>query len=119
MEWGVILAAAAAAAVATLIAFVVWRHRRARAGAGSRAARRADLESVPEAPSASERLRRGLAATRQRLAAQLDGVLGRGPRPLGAVLGDLEEVLISADVGVGTTRALLEPLRSLAGGQAS
>jgi len=119
MEWGVILAAAAAAAVATLIAFVVWRHRRARAGAGPRAARRADLESVPEAPSASERLRRGLAATRQRLAAQLDGVLGRGPRPLGAVLGDLEEVLISADVGVGTTRALLEPLRSLAGGQAS
>ena len=53
---------------------------------------------------AGERLRRGLAATRQRLVAQLDAVLGRGPRPLDVVLGELEEVLVGADVGVRTTR---------------
>src|SRR5262249_20175540 len=58
-----------------------------------------------------EQMRRGLAATRQRLAAQIDAVLGRGPRPLDVVLAELEEVLVGADVGVRTTAALLQALR--------
>ncbi len=119
MELWIVLAAAAVAAVVALIAFAVRRRRLVPAGAPGAAATPRQLGGTPAAPSASERLRRGLAATRHRLVAQLDGVFGRGPRPLGAVLGDLEEVLIGADVGVGTARALLEPLRSLGSGEAS
>jgi fused signal recognition particle receptor len=109
MEPWIVLAAAAVAVVAALVALLVrrWRLTPSRPSAPRQAA------AAPESRSATERLRRGLAATRQRLVAQLDGVLGRGPRPLDVVVGDLEEVLIGADVGVATTRALLEPLQSL------
>src|SRR5262249_37530576 len=58
-----------------------------------------------------ERMRHGLAATRRRLVAQLDAVLGRGSRPLDVVLDELQEVLVGADVGVATSTVLLEPLR--------
>jgi fused signal recognition particle receptor len=106
MEPWIVLGAAALVAVAILIALLVRRRRKAPSleAAGAPAA---------EAAGTGERLRRGLAATRERLVAQLDGVLRRGPRPLDAILDDLEEVLIGADVGVSTTGALLEPLRSL------
>src|SRR5262245_64157076 len=106
MESWIVLGAAAVVAVAVLIALLVWRRRKAAA---------LDAPGAPaaEAVGAGERLRRGLAATRERLVAQLDGVLRRGPRPLDAIVDELEEVLIGADVGVSTTGALLEPLRSL------
>src|SRR5262245_31596741 len=106
MESWIVLGAAALVAVAVLIALLVRRRRKA-------AALEAGGAPAAEAVGAGERLRRGLAATRERLVAQLDGVLRRGPRPLDAVVDDLEEVLIGADVGVSTTGALLEPLRSL------
>src|SRR5262245_54320759 len=111
MEPWIVLGAAAVVAVAVLIALLVWRRRRARALEAGGA-------PAVEAVGTGERLRRGLAATRERLVAQLDGVLRRGPRSLDAIVDDLEEVLIGADVGVSTTGALLEPLRSL-GGDAS
>src|SRR5262245_66351989 len=57
-------------------------------------------------------MRRALASTRQRLATQLDAVLGREPRPLDVVLGELEEVLVGADVGVRTTSSLLDAIRA-------
>ncbi len=107
MESWIVLAAAAVVAAAVLIALVV-RLRRA-----ARPAPPAGPVRGPEQVGAGERLRRGLVATRQRLVAQLDGVLRRGPRPLQVVLDELEEVLIGADVGVATTAALLEPLQSL------
>ena len=107
MESWIVLAAAAVVAVAALIALLV---RRRRAVPRLPPAAR---PTAPDAVGAAERLRRGLTATRQRLVAQLDGVLRRGPRPLDAVVGDLEEVLIGADVGVATTGVLLEPLGSL------
>src|SRR5262245_50706604 len=106
MESWIVLGAAALVAVAVLIALLVRRRRKA-------AALEAGGARVAEAVGAGERLRRGLAATRERLVAQLDGVLRRGPRPIDAIVDELEEVLIGADVGVSTTGALLEPLRSL------
>src|SRR5262245_2111919 len=113
MELWIALAAAAVVAVAAVVLLVV-RRRRARRELGTRP----DAEvSAPGASTetlgAAERLWRGLSATRQRLAGQLDGVLGRSGRPQEQLLGDLEEVLIGADVGVATTAALLEPLRRL------
>jgi fused signal recognition particle receptor len=110
MESWIVLGVAALVAVAALITLLVRRRRRVPSpGPGGRSA-------APEAVGASERLRRGLAATRERLVAQLDGVLRRGPRPLDVIVDDLEEVLIGADVGVATTGALLGPLRSLGTG---
>src|SRR5262245_43969871 len=105
MESWVVLAAAAVVAVTVLIALLVRRRRRRALVEGQAVA--------PDMRGAGERLRRGLAATRERLVAQLDVVLRRGPRPLDAIVDDLEEVLIGADVGVATTGALLAPLRSL------
>ncbi len=120
MEPWVLLAGVAVLAIAGLAAVVLLR-RRARAGAG---AAQGPAETVPprEAgqPRASiDRMRHGLAATRQRLVAQVDAVLDRlGPRPLRGVLDDLEETLVGADVGVGTARALLAPLRDRLPGDA-
>jgi fused signal recognition particle receptor len=95
--------AAGAAAVAAVVGLIVWLLVRRR--------RRATGPAVPR--PAGEGLWRGLAATRRRLAAQLDTVFGRGPRPLDVMLDELEETLIGADVGVRTTAALLEPLRQV------
>src|SRR5262249_58459412 len=81
---------------------------------------RAELPPAAAPPlSSAERMRRALASTRQRLATQLDGVLGRGTRPLDLVLGDLEEVLVGADVGVRTTSSLLDAIRGRLGGDAA
>ncbi len=103
--------------VAALAALAAWRRRRARAVATGRVATSAPPDVVGAGAvdqiSPTARWRRGLAATRQRLSAQLDGVLGRGPRPLETMLSELEDVLIGADVGVATTKATLESLRSL------
>lgn len=111
MELWIVLAAAAVAVVAALTVFAI-RRRGARTPPDRQ--RRPPAEA-PQAPGEgpAERMRRGLAATRQRLAAQLDAVFGRGPRPLALVVNDLEEVLLAADVGVGTTAALLQPLHAL------
>ena len=95
---------AAGLLVVALALWLLWRSRR----------RRPSAALPPETaarPASGERLRRALSATRQRLGAQIDAVLGREPRPLNVVLQDLEEVLLSSDVGVGTTTTLLAPWR--------
>jgi fused signal recognition particle receptor len=116
MDPWIALAAAAVVAVAAVLLLVV-RWRRARRDPGARPGAAAVPGPAPDAltgkAGAAERLWRGLSATRQRLAGQLDGVLGRGGRSRDQILGELEEVLIGSDVGVATTAALLEPLRGL------
>ncbi|HEV7733594.1 MAG TPA: signal recognition particle-docking protein FtsY [Candidatus Binatia bacterium] len=97
----ILLLAAAALVAVLLLAWGVARRRR-RGATG-------DTSAAP--PSPSDRLRRGLTATRDRLRAQLDAALGQGPRPFDVVMNDLEEALIGADVGVKTTGVLLERVR--------
>ena len=111
--WELVAAAGAVAGAAAGVGFAL--RRRGRPGpSGAEVAPGIEAEARP-----GERMRRGLAATRQRLAAQLDTVLGRGPRPLDVVLGELEEVLVGADVGVRTTAALLQALRDRLGRDAT
>src|SRR5581483_7903480 len=64
------------------------------------------------APSAADRLRRGLRATRERLAAPLDAALARGKDDGG--LAGLEEVLVAADVGVRIAADLVAHVRTRA-----
>jgi len=82
---------------------VVWALRR----------RRLPAQRAVAAPPPATRdgLRRGLAAAGRRLMEQLDAALGRAPDGLDAVLSELEEALVSADVGVRTTAVLLERVR--------
>ncbi len=62
------------------------------------------------APGWAERLRQGLARTRSQLGGQLAGLFGGG-RIDEAVYEELETILLTADVGVGATQALLEQVR--------
>jgi fused signal recognition particle receptor len=59
-------------------------------------------------------LSRGLAATRRRLAENVHRVLSGGAKVDESLFEELEEVLIGADVGVGTTETLIERLRNRA-----
>ncbi|HKA29535.1 MAG TPA: signal recognition particle-docking protein FtsY [Candidatus Binatia bacterium] len=103
--WELVAAAGAVAAAAAGVGFAI--SRRGRGGAAAPEVRpKIEAEARP-----GDRMWRGLAATRQRLAAQIDAVLGRGPRPLDVVLGELDEALVGADVGVRTSAALLQALR--------
>jgi fused signal recognition particle receptor len=95
---------AAGLLVVALGVWLLWRSRRRRPSA-------ALPPGTAARPASGERLRRALSATRQRLGAQIDAALGREPRPLNVVLQDLEEVLLSSDVGVGTTTTLLDAIR--------
>jgi fused signal recognition particle receptor len=108
--------AAGAVAAAGVVGAVAWlllrRHRRPQVEA-------VGPSPVAETVGTTERLRRGLAATRRRLADQLDAVFGRGPRSMDVMLEELEETLIGADVGVRTTAALLEPLRHVSPAEAT
>ncbi len=58
------------------------------------------------------KLRRGLAATRSRLDAQLAAVFGGGRNVDERLFEDLEAVLLSCDVGVDATRHLLDQTRA-------
>lgn len=113
METGALLVAAgvAAAILAVLLVVLVVRRRRGMA----EVAPPAGVDALAPAVGAAERFRRGLLATRERLLGQIDVVLRRGPRPLDAILLDLEEVLVAADVGVPTASALLDGVRAHAG----
>ena len=61
-------------------------------------------------PSILDKLRQGLARTRQSLAASLRGALDRG-RVDEELFSDFERILIAADVGVEATETLLARLR--------
>jgi fused signal recognition particle receptor len=96
--------AAACAAVVLIVLLLVWTFARRR--------RTASVAVATPAP-AEGGLRRGLSATRRRLLEQLEGAFGRGG--VDATFGELEEALVSADVGVKTTTALLERVRQQVG----
>ena len=86
---------------------VVWAvRRRLHTGPGA---------AATAAPVPGDRLRRGLAAAGRRLMEQVDAALGRAPAGLEAVLSDLEEALVSADVGVRTAKVLLDRVRQRVG----
>jgi fused signal recognition particle receptor len=68
------------------------------------------LFGKPE-PSLLERLKQSVTKTRSELAAKVEQIL-TGDRPVDpAVLGQLEAALLSADIGVATTREVLAALR--------
>jgi fused signal recognition particle receptor len=59
----------------------------------------------------SARFRRAVAATRDSLSDRLDSVFAAGKKIDAALLDELEEVLIAADIGVPTTMHVLETVR--------
>ncbi len=99
-----------------VVVFVVVRRRRALP--------EPDEETVPQIASEEARdtvmarLRVGLARTKGQLVRRIDELFVGG-RVDGALLGQLEEVLISADVGVRTATHLLDELRASLKGEES
>ena len=100
----------AAALVAAVVALVVVAVRRRRALPGG--------EGRPEVAASREgrdtvlaRLRHGLARTKGHLVQRLDDLFAGGSAVDAQLLDQLEEVLITADVGVKTTSKILEELR--------
>lgn len=92
------------ALLVTIVALCVRRRRRTRPAP---AARTAATDAAPRGePSAYDRLRDGLARTRQSFLGSLSGVL-RGRTLDAAAVEELETALIRADVGVRTTERLL------------
>jgi fused signal recognition particle receptor len=75
-----------------------------------RDADKAPVDEQPR-PSWTQRLKQGLAKTRGRLGGQLAGLFGVGRKIDAELFEELETVLITADIGVDATHALLESLR--------
>jgi fused signal recognition particle receptor len=75
--------------------------------------KRAEMEARRKAAQAESgrTLAEGLAKTRGGFMARLNALLGTGKDLDEAALGELEEILFSADVGVRTATALLESVR--------
>jgi fused signal recognition particle receptor len=70
------------------------------------------VEPAPqERPGWAQRLKQGLAKTRDRLGGQLSGLFGVGRKIDAALFEELETILITADVGVDATQALLDTLQ--------
>ena len=68
---------------------------------------------MPEAPRANwaQRLRQGLARTREKLGGQLSGMFRVGRKIDAELFDELETILIIADIGVGATQYLLDTLQ--------
>src|SRR5712692_1617274 len=96
-----IVAAVVAGVVGVVTLVVGWRRRRSAAGVAARAGAASGLDTAPTAT-----LRASLTATRQGFLSRLQSAWGSG-KDTAARLADLEEILLSADVGVKTTQALL------------
>ncbi|MGE5319934.1 MAG: signal recognition particle-docking protein FtsY [Hyphomicrobiaceae bacterium] len=62
-------------------------------------------------PGWAQRLKQGLAKTRDRLGGQLSGLFGVGRKIDAELFDELETILITADVGVDATHALLGTLQ--------
>src|SRR6266446_2980860 len=110
--WPIPLQAAVAGGivfVVALLVLLVWLVRRRRLGPPPAAELPAPLEAPPPPPA--PRLRGALAKTRDTLRQRLAEVFGRN-RELDAILGSLEEALLSADVGVKSTARILERVRA-------
>jgi fused signal recognition particle receptor len=108
MDSSWLLVLAAVLLVGAVCAALVLRRRRARIATAPAA--------VAGSPVGGDRLRRGLVATRQRLLDQLDAVFRRAPDDTDATYPELEEALVSADVGVRTAAELVERVRGRVGG---
>ena len=74
-----------------------------------------DKPAEPEKPASrpgwAQRLKAGLAKTREKLGGQLAGLFGAGRKIDEDLYEELETILLTADVGVDATEALLERLR--------
>ena len=77
------------------------------------AAPEATAETVaPETrPGWAQRLKQGLTKTREKLGGQLSGLLGVGRKIDAELFDELETLLITADIGVEATQALLDTLQ--------
>ncbi len=62
-------------------------------------------------PGWAQRLKQGLAKTRDRLGGQLSGLFGVGRKIDAELFEELETILVTADVGVDATQALLDTLQ--------
>ena len=62
-------------------------------------------------PGWAQRLKQGLAKTRDRLGGQLSGLLGIGRKIDAELFEELEATLITADIGVDATQSLLDTLQ--------
>jgi fused signal recognition particle receptor len=62
-------------------------------------------------PGWAQRLKQGLAKTRDRLGGQLSGLFGAGRKIDAELFDELETLLITADIGVDATQALLDTLQ--------
>lgn len=62
-------------------------------------------------PGWAQRLKAGLAKTREKLGGQIAGLFGAGRKIDESLYEELETILLAADVGVEATTALLETLR--------
>ena len=70
----------------------------------------ADTAATPR-PGWAQRLKAGLAKTRDRLGGQLAGLFGAGRKIDAELYEELETILLTADVGVDATQALLDALQ--------
>ncbi len=70
----------------------------------------ADTAAIPR-PGWAQRLKAGLAKTRDRLGGQLAGLFGAGRKIDAELYEELETILLTADVGVDATQALLDALQ--------
>ena len=70
-------------------------------------------EPAPAAPRLgwAQRLKQGLAKTRNKLGGQLSGLFGVGRKIDAELFEELETILITADIGVDATHALLDTLQ--------
>lgn len=68
-----------------------------------------------EPPSLFERMRRGLSKTQAGLVGRIDGLLRGHSRIDEELIEELEEILITADLGMQTTQALIEAIQGQVG----
>ena len=71
----------------------------------------AEPETAPARLSWAQRLKQGLAKTRDKLGGQLSSLFGVGRKIDAELYEELETILITADVGVDATQALLDTLQ--------
>jgi len=74
-------------------------------------ARAAAPQPAEPRPGWAQRLKQGLAKTRDRLGGQLSGLFGVGRKIDAELFEELETILITADIGVDATQALLDALQ--------
>ncbi|MDP1929108.1 MAG: signal recognition particle-docking protein FtsY [Thiobacillus sp.] len=68
-------------------------------------------DAAPVRPGWAQRLKQGLAKTRDRLGGQLSSLFGVGRKIDAELYEELETILITADVGIDATQALLDTLQ--------